>query len=350
MARFAAIVAGATGVVGRGLTEVLAADAAWTVTALARKPLNIPGARFVAVDLTSESDARQKLGAIEGTTHIFYAGRFDHAAGKPEPIDTNLAMLRHLVEAVEPRAPQLQHIHLVEGTKWYGSHLGPFRTPAREDDPRSVPQTFYYAQQDYLSARQLGASWTWSASRPHCICHAVPDAPRNIVLVIAAYAVICREMGLPLCFPGTPANYHAIYQCTSADHLVAAIRWMATDPAGANQAFNILNGDYIRWENLWPVFATYFGMPAGPVRTVRLADAMADKAPVWNAIVKRHGLRPTPYERLANWSYGDFVFTPGWDIMSDVTKARRAGFDRTVSTEDEFIRYFDMFRGERILP
>lgn len=86
------------------------------------------------------------------------------------------------------------------------------------------------------------------------------------------------------------------------------------------------------------------------MRTIRLADAMADKAPVWNAIVKRHGLRPTPYERLANWSYGDFVFTPSWDIMSDMTKARRAGFHRTVRTDDEFIRYFDMFRTERILP
>ena len=75
-----------------------------------------------------------------------------------------------------------------------GSHLGAFRTPAREDDLRSVSQTFYYAQQDYLADRQADASWTWSASRPHCICHAVPDSPRNIVLVVAAYAAICREM------------------------------------------------------------------------------------------------------------------------------------------------------------
>jgi nucleoside-diphosphate-sugar epimerase len=350
MARFAAIVAGATGVVGRGLAEALAADAAWDLIALARKPLDIPGARFVSVDLASENDARSKLGAIEGTTHIFYAGRFDHAAGKPEPIQNNLAMLRHLVETIEPRAPQLQHIHLVEGTKWYGSHLGAFRTPAHEDDPRSVSQTFYYAQQDYLSTRQSGASWSWSASRPHCICHAVPDEPRNIVSVIAAYALIFREMGLPLCFPGTPANYRALYQCTSADQLVAAIRWMAVEPSCANQAFNILNGDYIRWENLWPTFANYFGMEVGPVRTIRLADVMVDKAPVWNAIVARHGLRPTPYERLANWSYGDFVFTPAWDIMSDMTKARMGGFDRAVRTEDEFIRYFELFRASQVLP
>ena len=350
MARYAAIVAGASGVVGRGLTEALAADTDWDVVALARKPLDIAGARFMSVDLTSESEARQNLAAFKNTTHIFYAARFDHAAGKAEPIDTNLMMLRHLIEAIEPHAPRLQHVHLVEGTKWYGSHLGPFRTPAREEDPRHVSPNFYHAQQDYLSERQRQASWTWSASRPHAICHAATDAPRNLVLVIAAYALLCREMGLPLSFPGTSANYRALYQCTSLDHLVAAIRWMAGEQACANLAFNVINGDYIRWENLWPTFAEYFGMEMGQVRTIRLADAMADKAPIWEQIVEKHSLRATPYERLALWSYGDYVFTPSWDIMSDMTKARTFGFHRAIDTEAEFIRYFDLFRANRILP
>ncbi len=62
-------------------------------------------------------------------------------------------------------------------------------------------------------------------------------------------------------------------------------------PACANQAYNVTNGDFIRWENLWPRFAEYFGMQAGPVKTVRLAQAMADKAPVWERIVARHGLQ-----------------------------------------------------------
>src|SRR5215831_2192509 len=130
MVPYSAIVAGATGVVGRGLTEALASDRDWEVVALARKPLDIKGARFLSVDLTSADEARRMLGGLSGTTHIFYAARFDHFDGQPEPIDVNLAMLRHLVEAVEPRAPRLQHIHLLEGTKWYGSHLGPFPTPA----------------------------------------------------------------------------------------------------------------------------------------------------------------------------------------------------------------------------
>jgi nucleoside-diphosphate-sugar epimerase len=350
MARYSAVIAGATGTVGRGLTETLAADPDWEVVALARKQLDIKGVRFITVDLTSENDTTGKFGELADTTHIFYASRFDHMDGAPEPINANLAMLRHVVEAIEPRAPRLQHFHLVEGTKWYGSHIGPFPTPAREDDPRGMPANFYHAQEDFLIERQSRAAWTWSASRPHSICHAMPEMPRNLVTVIAAYAVICRELGLPLSFPGTPENYRALYQCTSADHLVQAIRWMADEPACANQAFNVINGDHFRWQDLWPRFAAYFGMKAGPVRTICLAETMADKAPVWDAIVAKHGLRPTPYERLAQWRYGDYVFTPGWDIASDMTKARAFGFHRAVTTEAEFIRFFDLLRACRILP
>ncbi|TCT06226.1 SDR family oxidoreductase [Aquabacter spiritensis] len=350
MTKKLAVIAGATGVIGRGLADTLARRPDWDVVALARRPVEVPGVRFIPVDLTDTAACRARLTGLEGATHLLYAGRFDHVANQPEPVETNLAMLRNVLEPLEAQAPGLAHVHLVHGTKWYGSDIGPFPTPAREDDPRSVRTTFYYAQQDYVAARQPGRSWTWSASRPHGICHAVPDTPRNLVLVIAVYALICREMGLPLCFPGTEANYRALYQCTSSDHLVDAILWMSETPACANQAFNIINGDHIRWERLWPAFARHFGMEVGPVKTVKLAAAMADKAPVWDAIVRRHGLKAPPYERLALWSYGDFVFGPHWDMMSDMTKARQAGFTRTVRTEDEFIRYFNVFSKAGVLP
>jgi nucleoside-diphosphate-sugar epimerase len=350
MSRKVAVVAGASGVVGRGMAELLAGDPEWDVVALARKPVDIPGTRFVAVDLTDADQCRERLSTLRDATHVFYAARFDHRAGTPEPIETNAAMLRHLVDAIEPVATGLRHIHLVHGTKWYGSTLGPFPTPAREDDPRSLGSNFYYAQQDFIAQRQKGRAWTWSASRPHGICHAVPDSPRSLVLVVAVYALICRELGLPLCFPGTPENYDAIYQCTSSDHLAHAMRFMAMEPACANEAFNATNGDYIRWSQIWPLFADYFGMKTGPVRTVRLAEVMADKGPVWDGIAARHGLASPPYERLVLWGYGDFVFTPGWDMMSDTTKLRMSGFGRAVRTSDEFVRLFEHLRAAKVLP
>lgn len=345
-----ALVAGATGTVGYELAKHLAADPEWDVVALARRPLDIRGVRFLSVDLTNREHCREYLSALTATTHIFYTARFDHVAGTPEPIDVNLAMLRNIVDGVEPIAERLSHIHLVHGTKWYGSALGAFPTPAQEDDPRSLMPNYYYAQQDFIADRQKGKAWTWSASRPHGICHSVPNAPRNLVLVIAVYALISRELGLPLSFPGRKENYDAIYQCTSADHLARAIEFISTEPVCANQAFNATNGDFIRWSRIWPTFARYFGMEVGPVRTVKLAEAMADKADIWNALVSRHRLRSPAYDKLVLWGYGDFVFTPSWDMMSDTTRLRQAGFTRAVRTCDEFIRHFDHFRSTGLLP
>jgi len=345
-----AVIAGVGGVVGRGLADRLTARGDWTVIGLGRRPPDLPGVQTIAVDLLDAASCRDKLSGLRDATHVFYAGRFDHAAGRPEPVEANLAMLTNTLDAIETVARGLQHVHLVHGTKYYGSHLGAFPTPAREEAPRGLGPVFYYAQHDHIAERQRGRDWTWSVSRPHALLHAVAGVPRNLVSVIAVYAVIMRELGLPLAFPGTPGNYRAIYQCTSVDHLAESLIWMATEPRCANQAYNITNGDYIRWEMLWPAFARYFGMQAGPVRNVRLADAMQDKAGLWQQIVQRYDLRPLPFDQVALWPYADFVMTPDWDIMSDITKCRQAGFQRTVRTEDEFIRLFDVLRAERVLP
>jgi len=352
MARYKAVIPGATGMVGRRLAEHLAATGDWEVIGLARRPPAAApdGIRHIAVDLTDAGACRDALSALKGVTHILYCARYDHDTRQPEPVDTNTAMLRHVVEAVETGDNALRHIHIVEGTKWYGSNLGPFKTPAREDDPRSLKGNFYYEQEDYLIGRQPEAGWSWSASRPHGILDHGLGIARNMTMVIGVYAAICREMGLPLCFPGTPENYRAVYQCTGATQLARAVAWMSTDPTCANQAFNINNGDYIRWCNLWPRLADYFGMAIGPVRTVKLADVMADKASVWQRIAERHDLRPTPYAQLALWPYGDFLFTPHWDIMSSTTKARQFGFNDVVDTEAYFIELLEVYRTARVLP
>jgi len=125
---------------------------------------------------------------------------------------------------------------------------------------------------------------------------------------------ISRELGERFYFPGTPRNYGAIYQCTDACLLARAIVWIASGPRCADQAFNVTNGDFFRWKNLWPVFARYFGIELGPIRTVKLADTMPARAPIWRKIVEKHRLVDTPYERMALWRYGDFIFTPHWDI------------------------------------
>jgi nucleoside-diphosphate-sugar epimerase len=343
------VIAGAGGVVGQALSRKLLADG-WQVIGLARRPGAMEGVRWIAVDLTDEADARAKLRALTDATHIFCAARYNFSEGGREPLEENLAIVRNLVDTLDPVAPGLSHVHLVQGSKYYGSHLGPFPTPAREDDARSLVANFYYLQQDYLAEKQKGARWTWSASRPDAMIHGTAGIARNLVSVIAVYALISRELGIPLCFPGSPAAYNAIYECTSTEQLAEALAWMSEAPAAANQAYNIFNGDYIRWSRLWPTFAGYFGLPVGPVRTIQLADSMSDKGHLWDAIVRRHGLQPLPYERVALWGYADFIWNLNWDVMCDMTKARLHGFHRVVDTSQEFIRYFDELRAARVIP
>jgi len=101
---------------------------------------------------------------------------------------------------------------------------------------------------------------------------------------------------------------------------------------------------------LWPALAEYFGMEVGPVRTVRLSHVMSDKGDTRRQLIDRYSLHPPPYEQAALWSYGDFVFTPGWDIMSDTTKARQHGFQEVLDTEQMFIEAFDHIRQMRLIP
>jgi nucleoside-diphosphate-sugar epimerase len=345
-----ALIAGATGVVGRNLLRHLLKTGEWDIVALSRRTPDVKGAyTHIRVDLTDAAECKAKLGHLGDVTHIFFAALAPHPDLAQSAIN-NLALLRNLVEAIEPVAARLEHIHVMHGTKWYGMHLGPFKTPAKEDDPRHMPPNFYYDQWDYLVELQAGKRWTYSSARPHAISGFALGNPSNLTLVIAIYAAICKELGLPLCHPGTPGNYTALYQCTDSGLLARAMEWMATTPNCANQAFNITNGDLIRWEHTWPKIAKYFGMEMGPRRNISLVSFMADKGPVWDRIVAKHGLRPFGYQEIVTWKYGDFVFTPEYDVISSTSKARHYGFHECVDTEEMFVRLWNEMRADRIIP
>jgi len=348
---YCAIIPGASGVVGAGLARYLAAHRDWRVIGLARRAprerLEYP---VISVDLTDAAACRARLGGLTGVTHVLYCARAAHAAPVKEPIDVNVAMLRNVLDAVEPAAGGSEHVHILQGSKVYGSDLGPYKTPAKESDARVAENNWYYAQEDLLIERSRGKRWSWSASRPHAVTEREPGIARSIAKLIAVYAAISKELGEPLCFPGTAGSFNALYQCVDITLLARAIAWISTAPACANQAFNVTNGDFIRWANLWPSFAQFFGMHVGPVKTVCLAEAMADKAPVWDRIVRKHGLRRTPYDKATVWSYGDFNFRRGYDVMSCTLKLRQAGFGDCLDTGRMFLEHFAHFRQQHVIP
>jgi len=349
-----AVVVGALGVIGRYVVEKLASLPDWQVIGLSRrKGEDGERVRYVSVDLLDRGDVEAKLSSLKEVTHVFYAA-FQAASGAAANYATNIAanrdMLVHSVAAIDRASPKLERVVLVTGTKYYGSHLGPFKTPAREDDPRHMPPDFYFDQIDWLTEYQRGRRWSWVELRPQTLCGFAPGSPMSIVPAIAVYAAISKALGLPLRFPGKPGAYRSIYQVTESTQLAAAALWAATEPRCANQAFNITNGDYFRWNHLWPKFAEVFEMPLAEPQTISLTQHMADKAPLWDRMVEKDGLKPYRFDEIAAWPFADYVFGCDWDVMSNVTKSRRYGFHDVVDSEEMFVRLLRRFRAERIVP
>lgn len=345
-----ALVVGAQGVIGRNLVDHLATLEDWQVIGLSRRPGEDAGrVRYVSVDLLDEEDCRTKLGGLADVTHIFYAA-YQERPTWAELVPPNLAMLTNVVDAVEPIAPNLQHISLMQGYKVYGAHLGPFKTPARETDAGHMPPEFNVDQQNVLEERQRGKAWTWSAIRPSVVCGFALGNPMNLAIVIAVYAAISKELGLPLRFPGKPGAYDSLLEMTDAGLLARATVWAATDPRCANQAFNINNGDLFRWSELWPKIARFFDLQTAPPLPMSLNVVMADKEVLWNAMVEKYGLQPIPYRDVSSWGFGDFVFSWDYDMFADGTKARRFGFHEFIDTEAMFIGIFEDLRRRKVIP
>jgi nucleoside-diphosphate-sugar epimerase len=344
-----AIVAGASGLVGRCIVDQLRNSGGWDIIGLGRRAQIMPNVRWITVDLANAADCQRALSPLKEVTHVFYAGRYDHPEGVPESVEVNTAMLVNMITALEPVAT-LQHVHAVHGSKYYGHQLGPVAVPMVEDQPRAKNQNFYFNQEDFLIERARRSHWHYSTSRPHAFCDPAIDHPRSIGLVIAVYAMIQRELGLPLDFPGTETGFHTLTQFTDLALLGRSLVWMATEPRCANQSFNVVNGDMPRWSELWPEFAATFGMKPGAPQNIKLEHWIKDKGAVWDAVVKKHKLRRTDVHQLALWPYGDYQLRPEWDVTSSMDKARKLGFNDAVDTRAMFRRQFENYRAQKIVP
>lgn len=345
-----AVVVGARGVIGANLIKHLETLGGWEVIGLSRRGGVDSGlVRHIVVDLLDREATMARLSGLAEVTHVFYAAYQDRPTWA-ELVSPNLGMLTNVVDALEPVASGLEHISLMQGYKVYGAHLGPFATPAREDDPPHMPPEFNVDQQHFLEERQVGSSWTWSALRPSVVAGVGLGNPMNLAMVIAVYASISKELGIPLRFPGSPGAYTSLIEMTDADLLAKATVWAATEEQVANQAYNITNGDMFRWSSMWPKLAAFFDLDTAPPLPMRLTDVMADKADLWDDMVRSHGLVPTPYSDVSSWPFGDFVFAWDYDVIADTSKSRRAGFHDYVDTESMFLQIFQDMRDQRLIP
>src|SRR5262249_51803191 len=151
--------------------------------------------------------------------HVLYAA-FQPSAGAASGYAAHVApnrdMLVNAITAIDAASRALRRVVLVTGTKYYGVHLGPLKTPMRESNPRHMPPNYYFDQIDWLTSFQRGKAWDWVELRPQTLCGFAPGTPMSLLPAIAVYAAISKELGLPLRFPGKPGAYGSLYQVTES--------------------------------------------------------------------------------------------------------------------------------------
>jgi hypothetical protein len=77
---------------------------------------------------------------------------------------------------------------------------------------------------------------------------------------------------------------------------------------------------------------------------------MADAAPVWERVVAEHRLVEPDLARVASWWHTDSDLGRDIEVLADMSKSRLLGFTGYVRTEDAFVRLFDRYRAERVIP
>jgi nucleoside-diphosphate-sugar epimerase len=350
-----ALVAGATGIVGNTLTRHLAQNG-WRVIGLARRPPDdIGGAEPVAADLLEPASLRTALAKLH-PTHIFLATWLRQPT-EAENIKVNAAMVRNLLQAVEP-AGSVQHVALVTGLKHY---LGPFEsygkgslppTPFREDQRRLEIENFYYAQEDEVFAAAARAGFGWSVHRPHTIIGYALGNAMNMGVTLAVYATICRETGCPFLFPGSGVQWNGLTDMTDARLLAHHLEWAATTPTARNQALNVVNGDVFRWNWMWKRIAGFFGLRPAPFpeNGKPLKLQLADAGPIWADIARKHDLAEPNLNRLVSAWHTDADLGRPIEVVTDMTKSRKLGFLEYQATDESFFDLFGRLRKARIIP
>ncbi len=346
-----ALVVGGNGIIGKNLTTYLSSTNNWDVIVTSRSQLHYESsAQFIPLDLNAANVEEQIGDTLNDVTHVFYAA-YTEKADPYEQSEVNGRMMKNLVWAIQKKATNLKRILFIQGGKAYGAHLGYYKTPALETDPRTITPNFYYDQEDFLRAESEGKKWSWTSIRPDIVIGLTIGNPMNLANLIAVYASLCREEGIPMRFPGSQRAYQALVNVTGVKVLSKAMDWAAKTDATANEIFNITNGDVFRWSQLWPKFGEYFGVEVAEPQCFSLQEYMPGKKQLWEQITAKYVLKDYKLDQLVQWGFGDFIFNVESDAFQDVNKARRFGFhEMNGDSLDVFLQTFRQLKEEKIIP
>lgn len=351
-----ALIVGASGIAGSNLADQLIGSG-WEVNGLSRGRTAVSAkVQPITADLTSADATRDALASTD-VTHVFFT-TWARQATEAENIRVNGAMISNVIDALAAGPSKLEHVALVTGLKHY---LGPFEsyatgavpdTPFRESQGRQKVENFYYEQEDRVFAGAGRLGYTWSVHRPHTIIGYAVGNAMNMGTTLAVYATLCKHTGAPFVFPGSAAQWESLTDMTDARLLARQLEWAATADAAKNEDFNIVNGDVFRWKWMWARIAEYFGIEPvafdGEVRP--LEHRMHEGNAQWQEIAAKQGLAEVDINKLASWWHTDADLGRPMEVITDMSKSRKAGFIDYQATDDAFFALFDRLKAERIIP
>jgi len=360
------VIAGASGLVGGAALARFGKRDDWDVVAISRRPPLMPlgNATHVSIDLGNPEDCARSAHALSNATHVVYAALSERSddlfAGwtDPQQIALNEAMLINLMEPLIQGSPGLQHVSLIHGGKAYGVHLRDqkLKMPLHEGLPRHAGDNFYHRQEDYITQRQRGSSWSWTIFRPGGIWGAAIGANMNSLLVLAVFACLLKEAGRGM---PVPSGYSAYNEPTDVDLVAEAVEWAGTAPTARNEIFNIANGDILAWHDLFELTADILNMPLESPRKFDMREEIENLSHLWPAMVDRYGLQAP---RDLNELLGTSLQIAGmlsndvppedvlrWGLLSTI-KIRQAGFTGCVSSFDSLRKYIERYQDLRVIP
>jgi len=345
-----ALIAGATGVIGGNVAAHFVREGIRTRGVTRQPPVETDGWEHIAANLLDPTATREAFGAAADTTHLVFAAYIEKL-DPVEQIQINVELLRNTIDGLKAVGAPLKHVTLYQGNKYYGANLGRFKTPALEDDPRLAAPNFYYNQEDLLRERAETDGFAWTIFRPEGVMGYAKGSPMNLLMVLATYAAISKKLGIPLRFPGPRAAYDDVYyQMSDAELVGQATLWAGDAAAAANQAFNLTNGDVIKWSHLFKAIAGHYDIPLEEPQEFNLTNQMPLYGDLWNEIVREYDLEPNTLNQLVDWRFGDMILKSTWDNISNTIKLRQAGFTGCFNTVDRTLELLDDLAARKIIP
>lgn len=371
-----ALVTGGNGITGSAIIQYLAStsqDEWQEIIVTSRSPFQtlVQDSRIKFIALDFNKDPKALASAMRETcstvTHVYFSS-YVHKDDFVELNTANQALFENFLSALVAVAPNLENCTLQTGGKYYNVHLSPVPTPAREGEPRIGPASanFYFPQEDFLAEKQRGQKWSWNVIRPEAIIgHTSKPNGMNSALTYALYFLVCKELEHEAAMPTNQLYWSGADDCSDAMLIAEFSVWASTNPRCANQAFNVVNGDYFSWRYMWPRIANYLGAKASSDQTFQkpppkegqvqqefsLAEWAQDKRPVWDRLCEKANMPEAKATWDAGtWQYQDWVFQRAWSATLSFNKAREFGWTGYRDSYKSIVGAFDSFRKARQIP